>query len=151
VFLTFCVIVVTLVFQGLTLPPLIRKLGLVETAGPPCEEQEAHRLVLQAAQKRLDEIRQNDAAGPVDVYDHLAQQYEHRLASIGGRSKEEEISHAGHYLRYLDLSRTLLEVERQAALRLRDEGRITDETWRRMENEMDLSETRLTVAIDHRT
>ena len=57
VFLTFCVILVTLVFQGLTLPSLIRILGLAEPAGPKPEEQEARRLVLQAAQARLEDMR----------------------------------------------------------------------------------------------
>jgi hypothetical protein len=46
----------------------------------------------------------------------------------------------------LDLSRTLLDVERQAVLRLRDEGRVTDETLREMEYELDLDETRLIAA-----
>ena len=48
VFLTFCVILVTLVFQGLTLPVLIRMLGLAEPSGPKREEQEARRLVLRS-------------------------------------------------------------------------------------------------------
>ena len=81
-FLTFCVILVTLVFQGLTLPPLIRILGLAETSGPKCEELEARRLVLEAAQARLEEIRQSDPSGFADVYDDLAQHYKHRLASV---------------------------------------------------------------------
>ncbi|HEX4229468.1 MAG TPA: Na+/H+ antiporter [Bryobacteraceae bacterium] len=148
VFLTFCVIVVTLVFQGLTLSPLIRMLGLAETSGPKCEEREAHRLVLEAAQTHLEHIRVSDSSGLAEIYDDLAQHYKHRLASASGRSQEQRGAHEEHYFRYLDLSRTLLDVERQAALRLRDEGRITDEVWREMENEMDLTETRLIVAMD---
>ena len=55
-FLTFSVILVTLVFQGLTPPPLIRWLGLAEDSpDPKCEEQEARRLVLQAALAHLEE------------------------------------------------------------------------------------------------
>ena len=57
VFLTFSVILVTLVFQGLTLPLLIRILGLAEPPGPSCEEREARRLVLEAALTQLEEIR----------------------------------------------------------------------------------------------
>jgi len=37
--ITFCVIVATLVVQGLTLPALIRLLGLAREPGPDCEEQ----------------------------------------------------------------------------------------------------------------
>jgi len=155
VFLTFCVILVTLVFQGLTLPTLIRILGLAEPAGPKREEQEARRLVLQAAQARLADIRENDPTGFAEVYDDLEQHYKHRLASVmvgvTDREREQDQAHADHYSRYLDVSRTLLEVERHAALRLRDEGRITDEALREMENEMDLSETQLIAALDQQT
>jgi monovalent cation/hydrogen antiporter len=150
IFLTFCVILVTLVFQGLTLPPLIRMLGLAET-GHKCEEQEARRLVLQAAQARLEEARMSDSSGFVAVYDDLAQQYNHRLASIGEPTREQDKVLAKHYSQYLDLSRALLDVERHAALRLRDEGRIADETLHAMEHEMDLSETRLAAAIERQT
>jgi CPA1 family monovalent cation:H+ antiporter len=57
VFLTFCVIFVTLVLQGLTLPPLIRLLGLAGGAGPDCEELEARRIVTQAALSHLEGAR----------------------------------------------------------------------------------------------
>jgi CPA1 family monovalent cation:H+ antiporter len=145
VFLTFCVIVVTLVFQGLTLSPLIRLLGIQESLGPKREEQEARRLVLQAAQARLEDIRRRDSKRFAGVYDDLEQHYKHRLASVAA---PEDRTHADHYSRYLDVSHTLLEVERHTALRLRDEGRITDETLREMETEMDLSETSLIAALD---
>lgn len=155
IFLTFCVILVTLVFQGLTLPPLIRVLGLAEPAGPRREELEARVTVLQAAMSYLEDLRRRDPLGFSEVYDDLEQHYKHRLASIaataGAHGREQDREHAAHYSRYLDLSRTLLEVERHAALRLRDEGRITDEALREMENEMDLSETQLIAARDRHT
>jgi hypothetical protein len=50
--------------------------------------------------------------------------------------------HAGHHTRYVRVSRDLLMVERQTAVRLRNEGRINDELLRDLEREMDLSETR---------
>jgi monovalent cation/hydrogen antiporter len=150
VFLTFCVILVTLVLQGLTLPALIRILGLAETPGPKCEELEARQLVLQAAQASLEDIRRSDPGGFAEVYDDLAQHYKHRLAGVSGLSQEQDKAHAEHYFRYLDLSRTLLEVERKAALRLRDEGRITDEALREMEHELDLSEARFVGGTESR-
>ncbi len=150
VFLTFSVILVTLVFQGLTLPSLIRTLGLAEAPGHKPDEQEARRLVLQAAQARLEEIRRDDPSGPAEIYDDLAQHYTHRLASIGGFAHAEDQAHAEHYFRYLDISRALLEFERQTALRLRDEGRITDEALRELEREQDLNETQLIAATESR-
>lgn len=151
IFLTFCVILVTLVLQGLTLPPLIRILGLAKTPGVNCQELEAHRLVVEAAQAHLEDIRVNDTSSFAEVYDDLAQHYNHRLASINSQSQEQDELHAQHYAQHLELSRTLLDVERQAALRLRDEGRITEEVWREMENEMDLIDTRLIVAMDRQS
>ena len=150
VFLTFCVILVTLVFQGLTLPPLIRILGLAGNSGAKNEEQEARRLVLQAAQARLEDIRRSDPTGFAEVYDDLAQHYKHRLASVSALTTEQNQAHAEHYARYVDLSRTLLEVERQTALRLRNQGRITDEALRDLEHELDLSEARFTAATESR-
>ena len=108
VFLTFSVIVVTLVFQGLTLSPLIRLLGLAGTDKSKREEQEARRMVLEATLARLEEIRRDDPEGIGDVYDDLARHYEHRLASLGGGNVEPDNSGAVHYYRYLDLSRRLL-------------------------------------------
>lgn len=146
IFLTFCVILVTLVFQGLTLPPLIRMLGIAETSVTKCEEQEARRLVLDAALGRLEELRHNDLPTFTRLYDDLARHYKHRLASVSGNSQEHDIVSTEGYRRYLDLSRALLEVERQTAIRLRDEGRVTDEILREMEHELDLNESRLIAA-----
>ena len=88
VFLTFCVILVTLVLQGLTLPSLIREIGSGGNTAQNAKKQEARRLVLQASCSRiLEDIRQKrlqpDSA---DVYDDLAQHYKHRLASVSGLS-----------------------------------------------------------------
>jgi CPA1 family monovalent cation:H+ antiporter len=150
VFLTFSVILVTLVFQGLTLPPLIRLLGVAEGSGPKAEDKEARRLVLQATQARLEELRRNDRSGFAEIYDDLEHHYKHRLASVGELNHEQEKVQAEHYFRYVDLSRALLEAERNAALRLRDEGRISDEALRELEREQDLSETRLMAAAESR-
>lgn len=148
VFLTFSVIVVTLVFQGLTLPPLVRALGLAETPGTGREEQEARKVVLETTLARLEELRRGESSGSTEVYDDLARHYKHRLASIGS-GREKDIADAEDYFQYVDLSRTLLEVERQTALRLRREGRIPDEALRAMEHELDLTEARLIAATRH--
>jgi len=149
VFLTFSAILVTLVLQGLTLPPLIRWLGLAETPGPKCEELEARRLVLEAALSRLQEMRKTDSPESRDLYDDLERHYQQRLASVRVSARDDDKVHAESYSRYLDLSRTLLATERDAALRLRDQGRINDEVQREMEHDMDLRETRLAAPDGH--
>src|SRR5262249_50368036 len=58
IFLTFSVILVTLVLQGLTLAPLIRILGLAGQTGPEQEEREARRIILETALKHIKERRE---------------------------------------------------------------------------------------------
>jgi len=141
VFLTFCVICVTLVLQGLTLPPLIRALGLSGTAGPNCEEREARRIVIDAAVSHLNDAKEKDSEEAAAVYEDLTRHYHQRLASLqSGDANPGQI--AGHD-RHLELSLEALRVERETAVRLRDEGRINDDVLRRIERELDLSESRI--------
>ena len=141
VFLTFCVILVTLVLQGLTLPPLIRSLGLAGEAGPNCEELDARRIVISAALTHLEEAKQRDDSQSIALYEDLAQHYRHRLASLAQNTNDEEsLLHD----RFLALSLEGIRVERETAIRLRNEARINDTVLRRIERELDLSESRLT-------
>src|SRR5438132_714765 len=89
VFITFCVILATLILQGLTLPPLIRRLGLAPEPGPDCEEQEARRIVLQSALSRLEPLRAADGAELAPLYEDLAEHYRRRLAGLGPDDSEE--------------------------------------------------------------
>jgi CPA1 family monovalent cation:H+ antiporter len=142
IFLAFSAILVTLVLQGLTLPPLIRALGLAGGAIPGSEEKEARRTILQAALARLDEVR--NSGYPNEVYDDLAQHYRHRIATL---AEEGESSNDGtdpaFYRGFVRVSRELLQVERRTAIQLRNQRRISDELLRELEHELDLSEARL--------
>jgi CPA1 family monovalent cation:H+ antiporter len=142
IFLTFSVILVTLVLQGLTLPPLVRALGLAGATDHQLEEETARSLIIEAALKHLEEVRQNDDSNFGDLYDDLAKHYRHRLASLMHSGDGDGIS-SDHHARYLSLSRELLETERHAAQRLRNEGRVSADVLRELEYEIDLSETRL--------
>jgi hypothetical protein len=96
----------------------------------------------------LEEIRaKNDKTGFDDLYDDLAAHYRDRVESLT-QSNEEDDQTGRHYSQYLDLSRELLEFERQATLNLRNEGRIDVEALRQLELEVDLSVVRLRVAAD---
>jgi monovalent cation/hydrogen antiporter len=144
IFLAFIVILVTLVLQGLSLPPLIRALGLAGASAPNPEEREARLAVLRAALNYLEEAKKKDKPEFAETYDDLAQHYSHRLTTLvdKGESLEDGIRPDFHR-RFVDLSRELLRVERQAAVHLRNEGRIGDELLRQLEHELDLGETRL--------
>src|SRR4029077_8841079 len=77
-FLTFCVIFVTLVVQGITLPRLVRALGLAGAAGPDCEAREARRIVTEAAVSHLEDARQKDSEQFAAAYDDLVRHYRQR-------------------------------------------------------------------------
>ncbi len=145
VFLTFSVIVVTLVGQGLSLPPLIRILGLHTTEGIGPEERRARRVILETALKQVVAIRERDAERFADVYDDIAQHYRARLNAARGEGGDEHGTGAAHAQRYEEVWRELLRVERDTAIELRNGGRISDEVLRRLLNELDLSETRIAM------
>jgi len=142
VYLAFCVIVFTLVLQGITLPFLIRALGLAGVAGPDCEEREARRIVAAAAVSYLEAAKAKDTEEATTSYEDLARHYQERLASLqaGDENRDAKADHD----RQLQLSLEAVRVERETAIRLRNENRINDQVLRRIERELDLTESRLT-------
>src|ERR1700704_1116295 len=145
VFLTFSVILVTLVVQGLTLPPLIRALGLAGSKGHESEEEEARKAMVKAALAHLEEARKKDGDKFGGVHEDFEERYKHRLAKLTGTVDEEIGANPAVYARYVELARELLRAERRTAVKLRNEGRINDELLRRVERELDLSEERLSL------
>jgi CPA1 family monovalent cation:H+ antiporter len=144
IFLAFSVILVTLVFQGLTLPPLIRALHLAGAPETDTEENEARRTILQTVLRRLAQSAEKDDPQFATVYQDLIQHYQQRLDSISQNLELAEPDAGSHlYKRFVSLSEEMLQVERAAAVQLRTEGRIDDELLRRIERELDLEETRL--------
>jgi CPA1 family monovalent cation:H+ antiporter len=143
IFLAFSAILVTLVLQGLTLPPLIRALGVAGTAASQPEEQDARRTILQAALSYLDEVRAQGTPELVEVCDDLSQHYRARLASLTEQAGPDADGFgAEFYKNYVEVSRKLLKIERQTAVQLRNQRRISDELLRELERELDLSESK---------
>jgi CPA1 family monovalent cation:H+ antiporter len=144
IFLAFSVILVTLVLQGLTLPPLIRALGLDAASGPDPEERDARRTMLQAALGYLEKAEKSDKPEFAGIYEDIGRHYRQRLATLRDDWENAEDGVSPDFSRRsVDLSRALLQVKRQAAVRMRAEGRINDELLRQLERELDLDETRL--------
>jgi CPA1 family monovalent cation:H+ antiporter len=142
VFLAFSVVVFTLVFQGLTLAPLIRSLGLAGASGPDCEEREAHRIAVEAALKHLEEARRHDRAEYAGVYDDLTQHYRDQLNAIFCAPDEAAAAPVPHYRKHRSVSNELLGVQRRTLLQLRRQGRINDQVLRNLERDLDLQEAR---------
>ena len=146
VFLTFCVILVTLVFQGLTLPLMARWIGLRQSAEPQCEESEARRILLTHAMEFLRAERE-ECVNPFDMhaYDDLLHQYEHRLEEVQD-CKPGPLEHDAHAWSMSKVAGRTMRVEREELNRLRDSGRIGDTVHRTLQRELDLGESRLLSA-----
>jgi Na+/H+ antiporter len=84
-FLTFAVIVATLVGQGLTLPPLIRRLGLVTRGEQDMVlAAEARRRLVVLALTRIDDLAASKGT-PADVRERVRTGYEALLAQVDRR------------------------------------------------------------------
>lgn len=145
IYLTFSLILVTLVLQGLALPRLVRVLGLTTRDAGFCEEGQARHLLLQAAIEFLNE-RRNSAQGESEthLYDDFIHQYEHKMSEIdlcgpGGSIPEEDSGGLTSGRLLLDTIRR----EREELNLLRASGRIGDGVHRTLEHELDLTESRL--------
>jgi CPA1 family monovalent cation:H+ antiporter len=140
IFLAFVVILVTLVLQGLTLPLVVRLLKVTNEGGPNIEEEEARREILRTALAYLLRSRKEDEDRYDALYEDLIGHYEQRL-SLLEEGKSDEASAGREQRKHFNrLSRDLLLVERQTAVRLRNSSRISDETLRQIERELDLRE-----------
>lgn len=146
IFLTFSVILVTLVLQGLTLPPLIRALGLAGVAETKTEEDEARRIIASTALARVEKARSEDLPEFAVVYGDITRRYALRLSSLGQQDNDDDGLSSKQLERYRAVLREMLRVERRIAVELRNNGRINDEVFRKIEHELDLSETRLDLS-----
>jgi monovalent cation/hydrogen antiporter len=148
VYLTFCVILATLVVQGLSLPLLIGGLGLQDDGASEREETKARLRAAQAALARLDALASEDEVSQ-QLAQHLRQHYTARIGSITTRLKKaEDEPGPDHAMAYQQLQREAIEAEREAVIGLRNGGEINDDVLRRIERELDLEEQRLAGEAD---
>src|SRR5262249_23284666 len=144
-FLTFVVILATLVVQGLSLSSLIRWLGVKDDGLMEKEEREARLKANQVALARLSEIAEQDLP-KADALQRLRIEYEDHIRQVEGAEPES----AGTPLRlfsseYERLSHEALKVERRTIIQLRNQDVINDEVLRRIQRDIDLAEARLRV------
>ncbi len=141
VFLSFCVILATLVGQGLTLPWLVNRLGVVESPGPDREDRQAQRAAVDAAIRRLDDLA-TDYPGHMELVDQLRARYDHEAGHIGPRSGDERDDVQQEEVDHLEIRAAVVTAQREAVIRLRDDGVISDDVLRRIERDLDLEAIR---------
>lgn len=143
-FFTFCVILATLVVQGLSLPPLIRWLQVHADSAAEQEEREARLQANYAAMARLDELAKDDGI-PAQLVNRLRDEYKDRIQELQGCPLGPDAG-APQGMRnspYTHLQQEALQVERRIILALRNQRVINDEVMRRIERDLDLAEARL--------
>jgi Na+/H+ antiporter len=146
IFVTVGVIAVTLVGQGLTLPLLLRKLGLDGEREWSPDEAIARLEAAQAALDRLDELEREERISDERLR-RMRELYRARfrrcMAVIGGEGDEARAASREPAARYGELRRELIGVERDAILGLRNEGRLKPDVMREIQRDLDLEEARL--------
>ena len=142
-FLTFSVILATLVGQGLTLPLLIRVLGLEEDGGDEREDAKARIRGAEAAIARLEELEAEDWVRD-DTAERMRGLYRFRTDRFTARFDEsDDGAIESRSQDYQHLRRELLEAERNAILELRRSGAISNDVWIRVSRDLDLEDQRL--------
>ena len=137
-FVTFGVIIITLVVQGSMLPAVIRWLGLAKDAHAERKrEHEAERAAreeaIALAYRRMDELLASRAVSP-EAAELLRLRHDHRRRELIGDELRETVA---------ALRLELLQAEREFLFQILREGRITDEARRTLERELDLEEAEI--------
>lgn len=141
VFVTFCVIVVTLIGQGLTLDVLTRALGIVAPEDAGRDEMRARAAVAESALALLPEMRRR-WPGHAELIDRLHAEYEHRVLHAEEHSGSEIGAAEGESLEHRQMRQELIDAERAAAAEMHGRAAISDEVYRRLIRDLDLDELR---------
>jgi len=144
IFLTFGVILATLVLQGLTLPPLIRRLGVTADNSAEREEAKARFKAAQAAMARIDALGAQDDVPP-DIVEDMRLHYADRSRRFSAQyhGSDEDGALEGRATAFRTLQSELLRAESRAVVALRDDGVINDEVMSRVQRDIDLEQVRL--------
>ncbi len=139
IYLTFAVILVTLVLQGMSLPAVIGWLGLRGDGRQEREIQEARQKLAQTAIACLEDGREQQNTNRRHAYDDLLHEYRHRIEE----AREQQAAHDGGANSMKQLRLAIVRQQRAELEHLRGSGSIGDGAHRTLERELDLSESRL--------
>jgi Na+/H+ antiporter len=142
IIITFTVILVTLVGQGLTLPLVIKAVGLGSDADGGHEESHARQELIEEALRRIDDLEQKwpDHKPLIDQlrasYKHRAEHEEQLHEAPGNEAEQELVEHR-------QIRSDVIDAQRDALAAMRDRGAIDDDVLRSIERELDLEEIRM--------
>ncbi len=142
IFVTFGVILVTLVGQGLSLPAVIRKLGFAPEDANEREETLARRELAYAALGRLDSMEFMDEV-PKPALAEVRAGYELRIKRFNQRIDGSDSLAEDPCDTQVEIELEALAAERAMLIKLRDDEMISDDVLRHVQNELDIAEMRL--------
>jgi len=147
-FITFTVIFVTLVLQGLTLPAVIRWSGVHDDGAEAREELLARRQATAAALEHLDELEGLEWTRD-DTVERMRGMYRYRARRLDARAGEPDEGDGDDYehrsRKYQKMVRSVLDAQRAAVVELRNRGEISNEVMHRIQRELDLEDERLEI------
>jgi CPA1 family monovalent cation:H+ antiporter len=142
-FITFIVILCTLVLQGLSLPLLVKWLKLEVQEN---EEEQQLSIRLRLATAVLDHItgEYGEEATSIDAFNRLKERYERMVQITSKKLEKEEGKETGPSFlpRYRQLLLELVEVQRRELSQMRHDNLFSEELLRSKEFELDLEEAR---------
>jgi Na+/H+ antiporter len=145
-FLTFSVIIATLVLQGLAFPVVIRMLDLDDDTSDADEELAARIEIAYAALDRIESLA-DEGWALEDTIERVRALYDYRRRRFSSRLDDHTPDDGYDYEQRADLYRRVMtevyEAQRSALRALRDKGEISDEVRRNVEHELDLEQARL--------
>jgi Na+/H+ antiporter len=146
IFLVYVTILVTVVGQGLTLGPLIRRLGVVDDGESVQRwENKARLRAARAAIARIDQLADEDWVH-AESAERMRRLYDFRVRRFGARFDDTDDGAIEEgSLAYQRLRREVLAAERGEIIRLRNQGYINDDVMRRIERDLDLEHERLEI------
>jgi CPA1 family monovalent cation:H+ antiporter len=143
IFLTFSVILVTLVLQGFTFSASVRLLGLRDDGREAGEEGQARRLAAEAGLARLEELAREPSASRSHI-DDLRDRHARRLHHLMVKDHNTLFPEKREYFSiYRRLRGEMLAAERNALIKLRDDGVISDAVMHVVQHDFDLEATLL--------
>jgi CPA1 family monovalent cation:H+ antiporter len=147
IFLAYCVVLFTVVVQGLTLPALIRRLGVVDDGSEVEAEEHAARIAAaEAAMTALDSLAAEEWTRD-DTVERMRGLYRfrrRRFATLRGDIEDED-GIVDRSLAYQRLLHEVIEAQRAAIVHMRNQGLISADVMRRVEHDLDLEESRLEI------
>jgi len=141
---TFMVILATLVVQGLSLAPLLRRLHLQDDDTLVREEAMAREHAATVALARLDALANKGWVEPTQL-ERLRVHYANRVRRLAKPEVAAEECSPDQAAAYLRLRRESIDAERRALLQLRDKGLVGDEIAHRLEHELDVEAIRVGI------